>query len=456
MASFGILQPYNFYNQMFPSAQSIPEFTSLSYPINNFNSGSMPGLFDSYNQLNNLTNGNDFFSFLPSLQQFMDNMTSYFKQGGTNPNMINSTPNNNGNQVNQNQNSLLNKVSQEERDAVKGEDLTAVDEKGFPKYLISEGRDGQYHIYKQKKEGHGKAYKSVVKLPMGNNHLFVKDPKANIRTPGENKTSGSGGAGAGGSAAASASAGSGSAAAAAAASGGSASSSASSSSSLTFNPYTGYINYTTNSSAAAAAAGGGSGSEECIQEDCYENKGGGSTASPLILDANKDGKVSAQQGMGVDINGDGKADGAATNGDKMLAMGDLDGDGQITGKEVFGDKTIDPFTGQALNAKNGFEALNMVAKSAEQHTGIKCMDENGEVDLQKLKQALESSGKGSLGMISDNNTTQLESLGDAGKINSTNYMNQNQSGAVQHNQLGSYTDIYGNKQKVDDVWFSLA
>ena len=51
----------------------------------------------------------------------------------------------------------------------------------------------------------------------------------------------------------------------------------------------------------------------------------------------------AEHGKGVDIDGNGKADGAAVNGDKMLAMNvDLNKDGksdEVTGKQVFGDKT---------------------------------------------------------------------------------------------------------------------
>jgi hypothetical protein len=173
---------------------------------------------------------------------------------------------------------------------------------------------------------------------------------------------------------------------------------------------------------------------------------------PLTLDTDKDGAVEATAGMGVDISGDGKADGAATGGDKMLAMSDITGDGEIGGAEVFGNKTVDPFTGEALNAENGFEALQMVAVSAEAKTGMECIDDKGVVNLQNLKQALESEGIG-LGMISGDNTTRLESLGDAASIDTTNYITQQDTGDVRHNQLGSYQDTSGNTHKLDDVWF---
>jgi cation transport ATPase len=177
------------------------------------------------------------------------------------------------------------------------------------------------------------------------------------------------------------------------------------------------------------------------------------TYSPLILDTDQDGSVEATAGMGVDINGDGTADGAATGGDKMLAMSDITGDGEIGGAEVFGNMTVDPFSGEQLNAENGFEALQMVAVSAEEQTGVECIDDNGVVDLQALSQALESEGIG-LGMISGDNNTSLESLGDVASIDTANYVTQQDTGDVQHNQLGSYEDTSGDTHKVDDVWFS--
>ncbi len=182
-------------------------------------------------------------------------------------------------------------------------------------------------------------------------------------------------------------------------------------------------------------------------------QGSGSFGSPLIIDMNKDGVVSAEAGKGVDINNDGQADGAAVNGDKMLAMQDINGNGKIDGAEVFGDKTVNPFTGEALNAANGFEALKLVAKSAEENTGIKCYN-NGEVDLSALNQALQSIGQ-QLGFISDNNTSQLEALNGVSKINVDNYsQSNNESGDVQHKQQGTATFNDGSSTSIHDVWFA--
>jgi len=176
--------------------------------------------------------------------------------------------------------------------------------------------------------------------------------------------------------------------------------------------------------------------------------------SPLVVDFNQDGKVSAAAGKGVDIDNNGTADGAAVDGDKMLAMSDMNGNGKIDGSEVFGDQTVNPFTGEKMNAANGFEALKQVAESAEQYTGKSCMDADGNVDLQALKEALATVGV-NLGFISDDNVTELEDLTKISKINVNNYAEQNQTGDVQHRQLGSLTYDDGTQGKVNDVWFKL-
>lgn len=178
------------------------------------------------------------------------------------------------------------------------------------------------------------------------------------------------------------------------------------------------------------------------------------TSSPLIVDFNKDGKVSAQAGIGVDIDGNGYSDGAAVNGDKMLAMSDMNGNGVVDGTEVFGDKTVSPFTGKALNAANGFEALKLIAQEAEEYAGINCMNANGDVDLRKLQEALKTVNI-NLGFISDKNNTTIEDLAHVASINVSDYTEQSETGEVQHNQLGSYTDTDGQTYKTDDVWFKL-
>ena len=176
-------------------------------------------------------------------------------------------------------------------------------------------------------------------------------------------------------------------------------------------------------------------------------------ASPLILDMNHDGQVSATAGMGVDVNGDGKADGAATGGDKMLAMTDINGNGSIDGAEVFGDKTVSPFTKQPINAKNGFEALKVIAQQAKQYTGIDCMS-GSQVDIKKLQQALAKAGV-KLGFISNNNNTTVEDLYGVSKIEVGKYTGNSYdaSAAVQNQISGEFTDENGVTYKVDDVWF---
>ena len=187
-----------------------------------------------------------------------------------------------------------------------------------------------------------------------------------------------------------------------------------------------------------------------------ENKGalfvGDSTYnSPLILDMDGDGKVSAAARLGVDINGNKVADGAAVGKDKMLAMSDITGDGKVGGQEVFGDKTVSPFTKKAINAKNGFEALKIIAQQAKEYTGIDCMDGNS-VNIAKLQQALNKVGV-TLGLIGGANTSKLESLYGVASIDVTNYTESNETGDVQHRQQGTFTTTDGKTRKVDDVWF---
>ena len=173
--------------------------------------------------------------------------------------------------------------------------------------------------------------------------------------------------------------------------------------------------------------------------------------SPLILDMDGDGVVSAVAGFGIDVDGNGKADGAATKGDKMLAMTDVNGNGKIDGAEVFGDRTVSPFTGKAVNAKNGFEALKIIAQQAKQYTGIDCMNGNS-VDMAKLQQALNKYGV-TLGFVNGSNNNEIEKLNGVASINVGNYKTVNESGDAQHRQQGSFVRTDGTQGKIDDVWF---
>ena len=174
--------------------------------------------------------------------------------------------------------------------------------------------------------------------------------------------------------------------------------------------------------------------------------------SPIIVDFNKDGKVDATSGnTGIDADGNGIADGAATGGDKMLAMSDMNGNGKVDGSEVFGDQTVSPFTGEKINATNGFEALKTIAQQAEEKTGIKCYS-GGLVDLQALKSALATVGV-NLGFISDDNVTELEDLAHVVALNVDNYNQVDAEGDVQHRQQGSYVANDGQTYGANDVWF---
>ena len=285
-------------------------------------------------------------------------------------------------------------ISDKEKEAVKGKNLLEIDSvTKMPKYKVAKGsKDNKYHIYDE----YGKC---VVDVEQGNNYLMHNYSSKNKykKVGGETES---------------------------------------------------YI--------AGQIMQGGDFVQGTIA-DIDVKKGGfylledAETQSPLIIDFDGDGKVSAQAGIGIDINGDGIADGAATNGDKMLAMSDINGNGKIDGAEVFGNKTVNPFTGEAINAKNGFEALKEVALYAELYSGTSCI-EDGNVNLKNLQKVLEKKGI-RLGFVSDTNNTTIEKLSKIEKINVDNYEETPEYGLVQHNQRGSGTNSDGTNVKVDDVWF---
>ena len=323
-------------------------------------------------------------------------------------------------------------IDPEERKLVEGQDMLEKDKNGNPIYRVAMGSDGKYHIYKSQGLS-GYSYKCVKEVKMGSNYLHT------------------------------------------------------SSSGKKWNPetkeYEDVPNYKVmhglengdgsdvdvdvkvevdNDENAPDSQNGKDGQDVKVKvkvEVGSQGGGGfyldegGNTMSPLVVDFNGDGKVDAQAGIGVDIDGDGKVDGAAINGDKMLAMSDINGNGTIDGAEVFGNKTVDPFTGEPINAENGFEALKQVALSAEKETGIKCFDGKN-VDLNKLKQCLALKGI-KLGFVSDENNTEVEDLSKVDRVNVQDYIETPESGDVQHNQQGSGTDENGNEIKIDDVWFRI-
>jgi hypothetical protein len=183
--------------------------------------------------------------------------------------------------------------------------------------------------------------------------------------------------------------------------------------------------------------------------------------SPLILDTNKDNKISVIKGLGIAIDPSQpyKKLGAAVAGDKMLAMA-AGIDGEIDGTEVFGDETFDPFSSPRvkIGAFNGFEALKFIAEKAQSlnpdlQVVASTPDHGILVNLKQLKQALQRAGN-DLGLVEGADDTVLESLGDAESI-SLEYFTDSQDmvDGVEFKQKGFYLDSKGEKHLVVDVWF---
>lgn len=312
---------------------------------------------------------------------------------------------------------IWNSIDPEERELVKGKDLLARTEYGDAVYQIVKGSDGKYHIYEKEKGYAYGTYKCVKKVAFGSNYYYqsVSDMKWNPET-------------------------------------------------RRYESQESYQQVTAclvdvGTDVDVQHQGGNTDVDVDVNVNIdkisfYLNEEG-TTDSPLVIDFNGDGKVDAQAGIGVDIDGDGIADGAAINGDKMLAMSDVNGNGTIDGTEVFGNKTVNPFTGEAINAKNGFEALKQIAISAQKISGINCFDGQN-VNLINLRKVLLEYKDINLGFVSDKNNSHLENLSKISSINVTNYLETPDSGWVQHNQQGFGSTQDGDTVKVDDVWFKIA
>ena len=291
---------------------------------------------------------------------------------------------------------LENNIDADELDLVKGEDLMQKDADGNPEYLIAKGRtDGDYHVYK-----HNRNY--------SNNSRAQYRSVSNIA--GDRLKSGSN-----------------------------------------------YLYLSVDDAKKDADGSLEDRSENSINNEDWgyiKVSGNYSTGSPLVLDTNGNGQIEAASGMGVDVNNDGKADGAGVNGDKMLAMDDLNGNGKIDGAEVFGNETVNAFTGEKMNAENGFEALKILAESAEANSGNDVIDDKGIVNLELLKDALAGIGV-NLGLIGDNNVTELEGLGDVASIGTSFKELPETDGTALHLQEGSLFTKDGEERLVHDVWFNL-
>ncbi|KAI3637912.1 hypothetical protein MIR68_004561 [Amoeboaphelidium protococcarum] len=195
--------------------------------------------------------------------------------------------------------------------------------------------------------------------------------------------------------------------------------------------------------------------------DRLRGKGGG---CPLVFDMNKDGQVTAKTGVGISTDQSDvyRRDGGAVGGDKMLAMSDLNANGAIDIEDVFGNFTISPFTLLPYNAKNGFEALHLLALDVdrdERCRGLQAVTNQGEeilVHLMAVKICLIMYGR-DLGFISDNNIKALEPLGDAITVDVGQYIEtpDDISDGIIYGQKGHYYDIAGLKQAVIDVWFNM-
>ncbi|KAI3649545.1 hypothetical protein MP228_005177 [Amoeboaphelidium protococcarum] len=188
---------------------------------------------------------------------------------------------------------------------------------------------------------------------------------------------------------------------------------------------------------------------------------GSCCASPLVFDVNYDWRVQVKFGTGIwlDPSNVTELHAGADGGDVMLAMPDMNGNGQIDIEEVFGNRTLSPFTNMSYKAANGFEALHMLAIEADNQPlctekSANPKDKSVLVSLPKLKACLQKYGH-DLGFISGDNVKVLQPLNQVDTVDVVDYVEtpDDCKGGTKHAQKGHYYDKAGHEWRVDDVWF---
>ena len=214
---------------------------------------------------------------------------------------------------------------------------------------------------------------------------------------------------------------------------------------------------------------------------------------------NRDGVVSARLGVGIALSSSSSGHntimirGGATRGDRMLAMCNFmasthssstqmddndDKDTEVDAREVFGDRTHDPFDPRhpALHAANGFEALRAVAERAQRRfPDLKIFSAQAAasaatpvsgtsllVRVHALREALRRVGC-ELGFLHDAESRALEPLWgvsavDVGRYHQTNdaaavMVESTDANGIEHRQQGTYLDEQGRAFRADDLWF---
>ncbi|KAI3632925.1 hypothetical protein MIR68_009000 [Amoeboaphelidium protococcarum] len=196
-------------------------------------------------------------------------------------------------------------------------------------------------------------------------------------------------------------------------------------------------------------------------DDVPVDNGSSCCASPLVFDVNYDWRVQVKFGTGIwlDPSNVTELHAGADGGDVMLAMPDMNGNGQIDIEEVFGNRTLSPFTNVSYKAANGFEALHQLAIEADAQPlctekSANPKDKSVLVSLPKLKACLQKYGH-DLGFISGDNVKVLQPLNQVDTVDVVDYVEtpDDCKGGMKHAQKGHYYDKAGHEWRVDDVWF---
>lgn len=187
--------------------------------------------------------------------------------------------------------------------------------------------------------------------------------------------------------------------------------------------------------------------------------------APLVVDYNKDGIVSGilRSGISLNVSDWQQRSGAATNGDKMLAMCDLNKNGIIDGTEIFSHLTEFPLFPTQNKSANGFAALHRVAQALAfkypDLSIVRWFKGKRYVLLEVLQTALKRMNC-NLGFISDDNRdpAKLEAFGHVLGIDVTGFVTN--SSAIMGNDgiiryhTSTYFDSDGIIHPVAGLFFS--
>ena len=99
-------------------------------------------------------------------------------------------------------------------------------------------------------------------------------------------------------------------------------------------------------------------------------------------------------------------------------------------------------------------AISAAIYADENEINTQVITTDGFVELEALKYLLNQIGW-DIGLISDNNVNKLETLGHVSAISTNYYEQEDEGGALEERQVGTYRDTDNALHKVADIWVRI-